>query len=113
MIEAKGIRDLKGGMRVAVPDEVGGGDGVALESDVEAERAEEIGARVREFEVIDNRVIKRHNRAILSCWKREKDFPSALEISSAFRNLNFNDPIKYDFSLTRLGIRKILGYSEL
>jgi len=37
--------------------------------------------------------------------RKTADLKAALEITRAFRNINPDDPCKYDFALTRLGIR--------
>ncbi len=41
--------------------------------------------------------------------RRNPDFKAALEISQAFARINREDPCKYDFALTRLGIRRNLS----
>jgi uncharacterized protein (TIGR02757 family) len=38
---------------------------------------------------------------------------TALEITEAFKKINPHDPVKYDFSLTRLGIRSDISVEEL
>jgi len=38
--------------------------------------------------------------------RRQADMRAATEITSAFRSIAPTDPVRYDFSLTRLGIRK-------
>lgn len=38
--------------------------------------------------------------------RKQADMRAAIEITDAFRALSPDDPVKYDFSLTRLGIRK-------
>jgi len=40
--------------------------------------------------------------------RKQADLKTALEITSAFRAIEPHDPVKYDFALTRLGIRKDL-----
>ncbi len=40
--------------------------------------------------------------------RRQADIKTALEITKAFKSLVPHDPVRYDFSLTRLGIRKDL-----
>ncbi|MDQ1240026.1 MAG: hypothetical protein QG577_2212 [Thermodesulfobacteriota bacterium] len=40
--------------------------------------------------------------------RKHADIKTALEITSAFRAIEPHDPVKYDFALTRLGIRKDL-----
>ena len=37
--------------------------------------------------------------------RKQPDLRAALEITSAFRQIEPDDPVKYDFALTRLGIR--------
>jgi len=39
--------------------------------------------------------------------RKQADIKTALEITGAFREINRNDPVKYDFALTRLGMNKI------
>jgi uncharacterized protein (TIGR02757 family) len=41
--------------------------------------------------------------------RRSADMKTALEITSAFRKISPHDPVRYDFSLTRLGIRNDLN----
>ena len=38
--------------------------------------------------------------------RKAADMKTALEITEAFRSINELDPVKYDFALTRTGIRK-------
>ncbi len=38
--------------------------------------------------------------------RKSADIATAMEVTEAFRKINPNDPVKYDFSLTRTGIRK-------
>jgi uncharacterized protein (TIGR02757 family) len=38
--------------------------------------------------------------------RKNADMPTAIEITEAFRKIAPEDPVRYDFSLTRLGIRK-------
>ncbi|MEW6535351.1 MAG: TIGR02757 family protein [Candidatus Auribacterota bacterium] len=38
--------------------------------------------------------------------RKQADMRTALEITGAFKSVNTNDPVKYDFALTRLGIRQ-------
>lgn len=45
--------------------------------------------------------------------RRNADMKTAVEITNAFREINPDDPVKYDFCLTRLGIRDELDYSEI
>ena len=44
--------------------------------------------------------------------RKQADLKSALEITDAFRIINPEDPVKYDFSLTRAGIRRNINESE-
>jgi len=37
--------------------------------------------------------------------RRQPDLRAALDVTAAFRQINPNDPVKYDFALTRVGIR--------
>jgi hypothetical protein len=37
--------------------------------------------------------------------RKSADLRTALEITKGFRQLTSRDPVKYDFALTRLGIR--------
>ena len=41
--------------------------------------------------------------------RKQANMRTALEITKAFRKMSPEDPVRYDFSLTRLGIRKDLG----
>lgn len=45
--------------------------------------------------------------------RRTADFGAVLEITQGFRELSPLDPVRYDFSLTRLGIRKDASMEEL
>jgi uncharacterized protein (TIGR02757 family) len=45
--------------------------------------------------------------------RKQGDFKTAMEITRAFRELAPEDPVKYDFALTRLGIRKDCDQEEL
>lgn len=45
--------------------------------------------------------------------RRSGDFKAALEITGAFKYFSPRDPLKYDFSITRLGIHPDLSYDEL
>jgi len=38
--------------------------------------------------------------------RRQADCRAAREVTDGFRRLSPDDPVKYDFALTRLGIRK-------
>jgi uncharacterized protein (TIGR02757 family) len=44
-------------------------------------------------------------RALGMTCRRQADMHTALEVTKAFRELAPDDPVKYDFALTRLGIR--------
>jgi hypothetical protein len=47
--------------------------------------------------------------------RRSADARTALEITEGFRAMTPEDPVKYDFCLTRLGIRKdggLVGLAE-
>ena len=41
--------------------------------------------------------------------RRDASFRTAREITDAFRTVSPDDPVRYDFALTRLGIRKEIG----
>lgn len=45
--------------------------------------------------------------------RKQADLRTALEITQAFRAISPDDPVRYDFALTRLGIRKELDWREL
>ena len=45
--------------------------------------------------------------------RRNADLKTALEITQGFRALNPRDPVKYDFCLTRLGIRREMSMETL
>ena len=48
----------------------------------------------------------------LGCTTRKQaDMKTALEITACFKSINAEDPVRYDFSLTRLGIRGDLDFS--
>jgi hypothetical protein len=40
--------------------------------------------------------------------RKQADLKAAIEITSAFKGIEPEDPVRYDFSLTRLGIREDL-----
>lgn len=44
--------------------------------------------------------------------RRQADMRTALEVTEAFKTIHPLDPVRYDFSLTRLGIRQILDRSD-
>jgi uncharacterized protein (TIGR02757 family) len=52
----------------------------------------------------------RLSRALGFTNRRSPDLKAALEITQAFRELSPCDPLRYDFALTRLGMRPGLGY---
>jgi len=45
--------------------------------------------------------------------RKSADLKTALEITKNFRKLNHEDPTKYDFTLTRFGIRNDMQYQSL
>lgn len=45
--------------------------------------------------------------------RKSADLKTSMEITSAFREINPADPVKYDFALTRFGIRSELDSSEM
>jgi uncharacterized protein (TIGR02757 family) len=45
-------------------------------------------------------------RALGMTARRSADLKTALEVTAAFRGLRPRDPVRYDFALTRLGIRR-------
>jgi hypothetical protein len=45
--------------------------------------------------------------------RRQANGRTALEVTSAFRSFSPDDPVKYDFALTRLGIRDDLSEEAL
>jgi len=45
--------------------------------------------------------------------RKGSDLKTALEITKCFREINPEDPIKYDFTLTRFGIREDMEYRSL
>jgi uncharacterized protein (TIGR02757 family) len=42
-------------------------------------------------------------------FRKQGDLRTAMEITDAFRRIVPDDPVKYDFSLTRIGIRPDVG----
>ncbi len=48
----------------------------------------------------------RIGRALRFTARKQADMRTALEVTAAFRRMVPDDPVRYDFSLTRLGIRK-------
>ncbi len=45
--------------------------------------------------------------------RKSADMKTSLEITEAFRKINKKDPVKYDFALTRFGIRDDFEYHQL
>jgi uncharacterized protein (TIGR02757 family) len=45
--------------------------------------------------------------------RRQADIKAALEITNAFREISPGDPVRYDFALTRLGIRNDMDMGSL
>jgi uncharacterized protein (TIGR02757 family) len=45
--------------------------------------------------------------------RKQADLRTAIEITEAFKKLSPTDPVRYDFVLTRFGIRKDLDQTEL
>jgi uncharacterized protein (TIGR02757 family) len=45
--------------------------------------------------------------------RKSADYRTALEITQNFGRISPNDPVKYDFALTRLGIRDDMSFDEL
>ncbi|MBF0259474.1 MAG: TIGR02757 family protein [Desulfamplus sp.] len=55
-----------------------------------------------------------HAGKILGFTKRKQaDMKTALEITEGFRELSPDDPVKYDFCLTRFGIRPDMNFNDL
>ncbi len=52
-------------------------------------------------------------RAMGMTERKQADMKTALEITEAFRSVDSDDPVKYDFALTRLGIRSELDMTEI
>ncbi len=46
------------------------------------------------------------SRSINITHRKSADLTTAMEITNAFKLINDNDPVKYDFSLTRMGIHQ-------
>jgi hypothetical protein len=44
--------------------------------------------------------------------RKQADMRAALQITEAFREIAPEDPVRYDFSLTRLGIRGDVSFPE-
>ncbi len=55
----------------------------------------------------------RISRALGLTRRPQPDARTALEVTRAFREMRPRDPVRYDFSLTRLGIRKDCSYDPL
>ena len=45
--------------------------------------------------------------------RRSADMKTALEITEGFKKLENNDPVKYDFCLTRFGIQRDMNIDQL
>jgi uncharacterized protein (TIGR02757 family) len=45
--------------------------------------------------------------------RKSADMKTALEITSGFKKINRDDPVKYDFSLTRFGIQRDMNIGQL
>jgi uncharacterized protein (TIGR02757 family) len=45
--------------------------------------------------------------------RRQADLRTAVEVTCAFRKIEPRDPVRYDFALTRLGIRNDMGPEEM
>jgi len=39
--------------------------------------------------------------------RKQADMKTAVEITESFKKIEKNDPIRYDFALTRIGINKL------
>jgi len=50
-------------------------------------------------------------RALKLTQRKQADMRTAVEITTAFRTITPDDPVKYDFALTRLGIRDDTDYN--
>ncbi len=61
---------------------------------------------------LDTHMFKVGTMLGFSC-RKNPDRLAALEVTEGFREINPDDPVKYDFSLTRFGIRKNLSMDEL
>ncbi len=55
--------------------------------------------------------LHRISRELGLTQQKQANMRTALEITSAFGQFTPHDPVKYDFSLTRIGIRKITGFN--
>jgi hypothetical protein len=44
--------------------------------------------------------------------RKQADLRTAVEVTQAFKKVAPEDPVRYDFSLTRLGIRKHTTFQE-
>jgi uncharacterized protein (TIGR02757 family) len=55
----------------------------------------------------------RISRALGLTRRAQADARTALEVTRAFREMRPRDPVRYDFALTRLGIRKDCSYDPL
>jgi hypothetical protein len=45
--------------------------------------------------------------------RKSADLKSAVEITGAFSEINPSDPVKYDFALTRFGIRDDMKIEDI
>jgi len=52
-------------------------------------------------------------RALGFTRRRQADLRSAIEVTEAFREISPEDPVRYDFTLTRFGIRRDLDIGQL
>lgn len=52
----------------------------------------------------------RLSRMLQLTMRKQADMRTAMEITQAFRKITPEDPVRYDFALTRLGIRKDGGF---
>lgn len=50
-------------------------------------------------------------RALHLTARKQADLKTALEVTQAFKKINSFDPVRYDFALTRLGIRQDADFS--
>ncbi len=54
----------------------------------------------------------RISRALGLTSRKQADMKTAVEITQGFKKISPNDPVRYDFALTRLGIRKDTDLAE-
>ncbi|MDY6853393.1 MAG: TIGR02757 family protein [Thermodesulfobacteriota bacterium] len=52
------------------------------------------------------------SRALRLTKRKQADMQTAFEITAAFKKISPEDPVKYDFALTRIGIRKEVDQSD-